>query len=211
MSITNSMQTGVSGLMANSTAVGRISTNIANANTDGYHRTFSQMVTTASSTGEGGAAGVRAVDRAEVSREGTLRTTGVGTDLSISGSGFFVVSAAAPGDPPKMVAVRRLRSGGRCKSGAGAAVELAGGRQAAGGAGSCRSPGPHAAPPLLMLPSCCAAAAGTNFSTDSGAAAPEGAFRPSDELISDTAASAPSTEAATGIDAATNADTREAT
>ena len=98
MSITNSMQTGVSGLMANSTAVGRISTNIANANTDGYHRTFSQMVTTASSTGEGGAAGVRAVDRAEISREGTLRTTGVGTDLAISGSGFFVVSRY-PNDP----------------------------------------------------------------------------------------------------------------
>ena len=44
MSISYAMQTGVSGLRANSTAVGRISENIANANTDGYRRSFVQMV-----------------------------------------------------------------------------------------------------------------------------------------------------------------------
>ncbi|HEY9022191.1 MAG TPA: flagellar hook protein FlgE [Paracoccaceae bacterium] len=94
MSISNAMQTGVSGLRANSTAVGRISDNIANANTDGYRRSFAQMVTTTTtSSGTGLApAGVRAVQGTNVSLDGALRPTGRATDLAISGSGFFVVS-----------------------------------------------------------------------------------------------------------------------
>lgn len=94
MSISNAMQTGVSGLRANSTAVGRISDNIANANTDGYRRSFAQMVTTTTtSSGTGLApAGVQAVQGTNVSLDGALRSTGRATDLAISGSGFFVVS-----------------------------------------------------------------------------------------------------------------------
>lgn len=94
MSISNAMQTGVSGLRANSTVVGRISDNIANANTDGYRRSFAQMVTTTTtSSGTGLApAGVRAVQGTNVSLDGALRPTGQATDLAISGSGFFVVS-----------------------------------------------------------------------------------------------------------------------
>ncbi len=94
MSISNAMQTGVSGLRANSTAVGRISDNIANANTDGYRRSFAQMVTTTTtSSGTGLApAGVRAVQGTNVSLDGALRPTGRATDLAIGGSGFFVVS-----------------------------------------------------------------------------------------------------------------------
>ncbi|MWD28471.1 flagellar hook-basal body complex protein [Aquicoccus sp. SCR17] len=99
MSISNAMQTGISGLLANSTTVGNISSNIANANTDGYRRSFSQMVTSASSGGQGAtAAGVRAVQRADVSLGGTQRTTGVNSDLAVSGAGFFVVSRN-PNDP----------------------------------------------------------------------------------------------------------------
>ncbi|MGK7664630.1 MULTISPECIES: flagellar basal body protein [unclassified Marinovum] len=45
MSITNAMASGVSGLLANSTAVSSISYNIANADTVGYRRSFEQMVT----------------------------------------------------------------------------------------------------------------------------------------------------------------------
>ena len=68
MGISNAMQTGVSGLRANSTAVGRISDNIANAKTDGYRRSFAQMVTTTTtSSGTGLApAGVRAVQGTNV-------------------------------------------------------------------------------------------------------------------------------------------------
>lgn len=94
MSISNAIQTGVSGLRAISTAVGRISGNIANANTDGYRRSFAQMVTTTTTgTGAGLApAGVRAVQGTNVSLDGSLRPTGRPTDLAIGGSGFFVVS-----------------------------------------------------------------------------------------------------------------------
>ncbi|MFC4669502.1 flagellar hook protein FlgE [Seohaeicola nanhaiensis] len=98
MSISSAMQTGVAGLLANSSAVSTISTNIANANTDGYRRSFSQMVTSASSTGAGGHAGVRAVSRQNVALDGSARTTGVDSDMAISGTGFFVVSRA-PNDP----------------------------------------------------------------------------------------------------------------
>ena len=99
MSISNAMQSGVSGLLANSSAVGHISSNIANANTDGYRRSFAQMVTTSSSSGDSeGSAGVKAVARSEIAAEGTPRSTGNASDLAISGSGFFVVSRS-PNDP----------------------------------------------------------------------------------------------------------------
>ncbi|WP_238372802.1 flagellar hook protein FlgE [Heliomarina baculiformis] len=90
MGISDAMQSGVSGLLANSTAVGQISANIANANTDGYRRSFSQMVTTATPNGSVG--GVNAVARSEIDTDGTTRSTGVASDLAISGNGFFVVS-----------------------------------------------------------------------------------------------------------------------
>lgn len=94
MSISYAMQTGVSGLRANSTAVGRISENIANANTDGYRRSFVQMVTTSTLSDDASfsSSGVRAMQSADVSTEGALRATNSSTDLAIGGSGFFVVS-----------------------------------------------------------------------------------------------------------------------
>ncbi|WP_341213731.1 flagellar hook-basal body complex protein [uncultured Limimaricola sp.] len=94
MSISYAMQTGVSGLRANSTAVGRISENIANANTDGYRRSFVQMVTTSTLSDSAGISpsGVRAAQGADVKTGGAVRATGNSTDLAIGGSGFFVVS-----------------------------------------------------------------------------------------------------------------------
>ncbi len=81
MSISYAMQTGVSGLRANSTAVGRISENIANANTDGYRRSFVQMVTTSTLSQNGTVApsGVRAVQGSEISTEGALRADELAT------------------------------------------------------------------------------------------------------------------------------------
>lgn len=92
MSISNAMQTGITGLLANSSAVGQISSNIANANTDGYRRSFSQMVTSATGSDGGGSAGVRAVGRSDVSVNGAQRSTGITSDLAIAGEGFFAVS-----------------------------------------------------------------------------------------------------------------------
>lgn len=97
MGISTAMQTGVSGLSADSQRVGRVSENIANANTVGYKRGFADMVTTLAGGGNSEAA-VRAVDRFEISRGGTPITTGTATDLSVAGRGFFIVSTR-PNDP----------------------------------------------------------------------------------------------------------------
>jgi len=93
MSISSALQTGVSGLQANSKAVGGISENIANANTVGYKRGFSHFVTTtASGGGANGVLSVDAVNELDISRAGGLISTNSATDLAISGSGFFTVS-----------------------------------------------------------------------------------------------------------------------
>ena len=65
MSISSALQTGVSGLRANSKAVGSISENIANSNTVGYRRGFAQMVTTTASGGS--AEGVLSVEAVKLS------------------------------------------------------------------------------------------------------------------------------------------------
>ena len=94
MTISSAMQAGVSGLKANSDAVGRISENIANSSTVGYKRTFASMVTNTA----GGHSGVRAEYGSEVGREGTTRSSSSATALAMTGNGFFVVSKA-PNDP----------------------------------------------------------------------------------------------------------------
>ena len=93
MSISSALQTGVSGLQANSRAVGGISENIANANTVGYKRGFSEMVTTtASGGGQTGVLSVEAVHRMAIDQAGGLISTNKPNDLAIAGKGFFVVT-----------------------------------------------------------------------------------------------------------------------
>jgi flagellar hook protein FlgE len=99
MSISSALQTGVSGLFANSIAVGRISENIANANTDGYKRRFASMVTTTASSGNGDTpSGVSAVESSDITLGGTLTATSSSTDMAVNGAGFFIVSTQ-PNDP----------------------------------------------------------------------------------------------------------------
>ena len=94
MTISSALQTGVSGLQANSKAVGGISENIANANTVGYRRGFAHMVTTTASNANGsGVLSVEAVDEIDINQAGGLISTSSETDLAISGNGFFIVSA----------------------------------------------------------------------------------------------------------------------
>ena len=93
MTISSAFQTGISGLKANSQAVSSISENIANANTVGYRRGFSTMVTTtASSGGTTGVLSVVAEDRVEMTSAGGLLSTSAPLDMAISGNGFFNVS-----------------------------------------------------------------------------------------------------------------------
>lgn len=94
MSISQAMQSGVAGLMANSTAVSRISYNIANSDTYGFRRSFAQMLTAGASvpTGTMAGSGVRAQIAHENNKDGTTLSTGTSTNLAISGNGFFAVT-----------------------------------------------------------------------------------------------------------------------
>src|SRR5690606_19076237 len=94
MSINSAMLAGVSGLTANSAALAAISDNIANVNTVGYKRSqvdFQTIVTSGSRRGYA-AGGVMGQARHFISQEGLLQRTASGTDLGISGQGFFVVT-----------------------------------------------------------------------------------------------------------------------
>jgi len=92
MSITSALQIGVSGLQANSSRVQNISSNIANANTVGYRRTFSEFVTQNTGSTQ---AGVLTDVRANISTNGNIMGTDSTTDLAVQGDGFFVVSRNA--------------------------------------------------------------------------------------------------------------------
>jgi flagellar hook protein FlgE len=93
------MQTGVSGLLANASAIGNISDNIANSNTSGYRRTFSQMVTATSEGSDRSTSNsVHAVRTLDMSEGAEIQGTGSSTDMAIRGDGFFVVSKT-PNDP----------------------------------------------------------------------------------------------------------------
>ena len=96
MSINSAMQAGVSGLIANSSALAAISDNIANVNTVGYKRNqtnFSSMVTTQGQAATYSAGGVAAHNHRLVSQQGLSQSTTSALDLSIAGSGFFVGTA----------------------------------------------------------------------------------------------------------------------
>ena len=96
MSIYGALAAGVSALSANSSALGMISDNIANANTVGYKRNqfdFETMVTGAQ-TSDYSPGGVRAGGQTLMTQQGILQSTTSATDIAISGGGFFVVSPA---------------------------------------------------------------------------------------------------------------------
>ncbi len=96
MSINSAMQTGVTGLAANSAALTTISNNIANVNTTSYKRVttdFQSIVTGSSSSSFFNSGGVKAAFRQTVSAPGELAATNSSLDLGIDGQGFFAVSS----------------------------------------------------------------------------------------------------------------------
>jgi len=100
MSINSAMLAGVSGLIANSSALAAISDNIANVNTVGYKRSsanFSTLVTSGSKNQAYSAGGVKAQTHQYVSQQGLTQSTTSNLDLSISGSGFFVATEKPEG------------------------------------------------------------------------------------------------------------------
>ena len=95
MSIYGAMFSGVSGLAAQSQALGMISDNISNVNTVGYKSTvarFQTLVTEASSTTTYSPGGVRSTPYQKIDRQGLLQGSTSPTDIALVGNGFFVVN-----------------------------------------------------------------------------------------------------------------------
>lgn len=98
MSIYGAMFSGVSGLNAQSQALGIISDNISNINTVGYKGTSAQfytLVTQAATKTTFTPGGVQSVPVQGIDRQGLLQGTASKTDIAIAGRGFFVVNEDA--------------------------------------------------------------------------------------------------------------------
>ena len=100
MSITSSFYSALSGMDSNSVAMQVISDNISNVNTVGFKGSSVQFEDLLGMSLEG----ISGVSRVGVGdsvssmscsfTQGTMETTGVGTDLAINGKGFFIVENA---------------------------------------------------------------------------------------------------------------------
>ncbi len=101
MSILRTMDTGVTGLMAEGQALGVVGDNIANSSTVGFkaQRAIFEDMLGRSINGTGAGAGVRMSAVQQLFTQGALSNTGVSTDLSLSGDGFFVVGGTVDGVP----------------------------------------------------------------------------------------------------------------
>lgn len=100
MSINGAMLAGISGLRANSAALGAISTNIANVNTVGYKASQASFQTFLSSSRSSAAyspGGVASTIRQFVDQSAPLQQSGSGLDLGINGQGFFVTTLKPDG------------------------------------------------------------------------------------------------------------------
>lgn len=98
MSLYGALFAGVSGLSAQSTAMGAIADNVTNINTVGYKGTktnFATFVTQQVSATSYSAGGVQSRPRTGVDVQGLLQSSTSATDVGISGNGFFVVSEQA--------------------------------------------------------------------------------------------------------------------
>jgi flagellar hook protein FlgE len=98
MTLFGALTSGVSGLTAQSSAIGAISDNITNVNTIGYKGTqvdFQTLVTVQTSGTFYSAGGVQSRPRQDTGVQGLLQSSTSQTDLAISGSGFFVVNEAS--------------------------------------------------------------------------------------------------------------------
>lgn len=98
MSLFGALFSGVSGLQAQSSAMGAIADNVTNVNTIGYKATqvnFKTLVTSQVSLTQYSPGGVQAAPRQSVDLQGLLQATSSSTDIALSGQGFFVANEAA--------------------------------------------------------------------------------------------------------------------
>lgn len=96
MTVYGAMNAAVSGMKAQSKAMGNLSDNIANSQTVGYKRvdtSFAELVTTSNRSNHT-PGGVIATPRYRHSIGGDISQTQITTNMGISGEGFFLVSKA---------------------------------------------------------------------------------------------------------------------
>ena len=101
MSILGALQAGVSGLGAQSSAMGAIADNIANMNTVGYKTnnvSFSTLVTKQVSSSKYSAGGVQSHTSQSIDTQGLLSSVSSTTSLAVSGNGYFVVNSLNTGE-----------------------------------------------------------------------------------------------------------------
>lgn len=92
------LQTGVAGLRIEREAVEVVADNLANVNTPGFKRQRAGFEDVFSGdAGVGTGAGARLNDVQQLFTQGAVTTTGVSTDLAISGEGFFAVRGSVAG------------------------------------------------------------------------------------------------------------------
>lgn len=99
MSLLRAMYAGVSGLDAESGALGIVGDNVANTNTVGFKQSravFENVLGAAIGSSEPGA-GVRMAKQQQIFAQGSLTNTGQATDVALSGDGFLVVRGNVDG------------------------------------------------------------------------------------------------------------------
>ncbi len=101
MSLFGSLFSGVTGMTAQSQALGTISENITNVNTVGYKAGSTQFATlVGDSSNPASVGGVTQIKTKSVNSQGILQNTANATDIAISGSGFFVANdSVIAGEP----------------------------------------------------------------------------------------------------------------
>jgi flagellar hook protein FlgE len=100
MSLFGSLFSGVTGLSAQSQAMGMISDNVANVNTVAYKGAIAQfhtMVTRSGNVSLFSPGGVRSNPLYGIAEQGLIQASGSPTDVAIEGSGFFVVNTLTDG------------------------------------------------------------------------------------------------------------------
>src|SRR5574344_203502 len=101
MSILGALQSGISGLSAQSSAMSAISDNIVNMNTTGYKDngvSFSTLVTKQVISRSYASGGVQSTTKQSIDLQGLLTSVSSATSMGISGQGFFVVNSGYSGE-----------------------------------------------------------------------------------------------------------------
>jgi len=114
MTISSSLNAGVSGLNANAARLATIADNIANSSTYGYKRAgteFNNIVTGGQLTGKYSAGGVRTSAYRLIDERASLISTGNSTDLAIGGRGMLPVASIVDVEQGNGLQIRLMTTG----------------------------------------------------------------------------------------------------